>query len=186
MTRGILPDRMIAAAGASRARSCPIMHFAADQIQPASLDLRLGEWPIGCARAFCPAADTVARAHRRIEAARDRAARRRGAGDGLRLHRAAASKVSALPHDIAARRQSEELDRPARRVYPRDRRQHPRLRPDRRPAIMARSMLEISPRTFPVLVRDGLAAVADSLAPRQCAARCAEHSRAARARAARR
>ena len=94
------------------------------------------------------------RAHRRVEAARDCAHRRRGAGDRLRLYRAAARKPGAARRH-RRRRQSEELDRPARRVHPRHRRRDARLRPHRgrlsRPALCR----DFSPRTFPVLVREG-------------------------------
>ena len=49
--KGILPDRMIAAL-TKAGGILPAYEFAPDQIQPASLDLRLGD--IACVRAFCP------------------------------------------------------------------------------------------------------------------------------------
>ena len=67
-----------------------------------------------------------------------RAHRRRGAGNRLRLYRAAARKPGAAGRHCR-RRQSEKLDRTARRLHPRHRRRDARLRPHRgrlsRPAL---------------------------------------------------
>ena len=137
--KGILPDRMIAALVKTGA-IIPAAALDDDQIQPASLDLRLGEIAYRVRASFLPGPDaTVARAHRRTQAARDPARRRRRAGDRLRLHRAADGKPGAAGRH-RGRRQSEKLDRPPRRVHPRDRRPDPRLRPHRGRAITARSM----------------------------------------------
>ncbi len=178
--KGILPDHMIAALvreGAIRAGR----ELDADQIQPASLDLRLGEVAYRVRASFLPGPDTtVARAHRRIEAARDRAHRRRRAGDRLRLHRAAAREPRAARRH-RGRRQSEKLDRPARRLHPRDRRRDARLRPHRgrlsRPALRRDQPAHVSGAGA-----RGLAALADPLPPRRRAARrarrCARCTRA--------
>ena len=118
---------------------------------------------------------TVAERIERSEAARDRARRRRGAGDRLRLHRAAAGKPRAAGRH-RRRRQSEKLDRPARRVHPRDRRPRARLRPHRgrlsRPALCGDSPEDISGAGA-----RRLAALADPLPPRPRGARCRPRSR---------
>ncbi len=116
---------------------------------------------------------TVAERIDELEAARDRAQRRRGARDRLRLYRAADGEPGAARRH-RRRRQSEELDRPARRVHPRDRRRDARLRPH--PGRLSRPALR---RDQPAHVSGagarGLAAVADPLPPRQCAARSPRH-----------
>ena len=128
---GILPDRMIAAM-ADAGLILPAYPFVESQIQPASLDLRLGDIAYRVRASFLPGPGRDGgRAHRRVEAARNRSHRRRGAGDQLRLHRAAAGKSRAAAAD-RRRRQSEKFDRAARRVHPRDRGRHAALRHDRR------------------------------------------------------
>ncbi len=128
--KGILPDRMIAAM-ADAGAILPAYPFVESQIQPASLDLRLGDVAYPRARELSARPRRHRRrAHRRPEAARDQPRRRRGAGDQLRLHRAADRKPGAAA-EHRRRRQSEKLDRPARRVHPRDRRRHAPLRHDR-------------------------------------------------------
>jgi len=69
--RGILPDRMIAAL-ARAGGILPSADFAPDQIQPASLDLRLGDVAYRVRASFLPGSSTVAK---RI--------------DGLKLHEVA-------------------------------------------------------------------------------------------------
>ena len=137
--------------------------------------------PIACARASCPGrSTTVAERIDELQAARDRADRRRGAGDRLRLHRAAARKPRAAGRH-RRRRQSEKLDRPARRVHPRDRRRDARLRPHRgrlsRPALC-----RDQPEDLSGAGARRLAAVADPLPPRPRACstppRCARCTRA--------
>jgi len=93
--KGILPDRMIAALAAGGG-ILPATDFVPDQIQPASLDLRLGEVAYRVARQLPARIDHGCPAHRRIEAARIRAHRRRGVGNRLRLYRAAMESL-ALP-----------------------------------------------------------------------------------------
>src|SRR3974390_1456913 len=58
--KGILPDRMIAALGAGGGILSE-SQFAPDQIQPASLDLRLGEVAYRVRASFLPGRTTVAR-----------------------------------------------------------------------------------------------------------------------------
>ena len=52
--KGILPDRMIAALRQDRARSSPQVEPDEDQIQPASIDLRLGEVAYRVRASFLP------------------------------------------------------------------------------------------------------------------------------------
>ena len=60
----------------------------------------------------------------------------------------------ALPDDLCGRDQPEKLNRPPRRVHPRDRRRRLRLRPD--PGRLRGPLFaEICPQTFPVVVRKG-------------------------------
>ena len=146
-TKGILPDHMIAELATSGGIR-PAREFAPDQIQPASLDLRLGKVAYRVRASFLPGPQHHGRrAHRRTEAARDRADRRRGAGDQLRLHRAAARKPGAAGRH-RGRRQSEKLDRPHRRVHPRDRRPAPAASTASTPAITARSTPRSARRPF--------------------------------------
>ena len=105
------------------------------------------------------------RAHRRTEAARDRSRRRRGAGDQLRLHRAAAGKPRAAAGD-RRRRQSEELDRPARRLHPRHRRRHAPLRHDRR-RLSRPALCRDQPEDVSGVAARGIAAVTGALPHRR-------------------
>ena len=86
--------------------------------------------------------------------ARDRSDARRGAGNGLRLYRAAAG-ARRIFRARFRHRQSQKLHRAHRRLHPADHR--PRARPSTASsrAIAGRCIAEISPRTFPVLVRKG-------------------------------
>ena len=68
---GILPDRMIAAM-ADAGLILPAYPFVESQIQPASLDLRLGDIAYRVRASFLPGPDCDGRrAYRRVEAARD-------------------------------------------------------------------------------------------------------------------
>jgi len=58
----------------------------AGQIQPASLDLRLGKVAYRVSRQFLPVRELGCQAHRRIEAARSSRSPRRGAGNGVCLY----------------------------------------------------------------------------------------------------
>ena len=168
-TKGILPDHMIAELAKSGGIR-PARDFAPDQIQPASLDLRLGEVAYRVRASFLPGPQTtVAERIDELQAARDRADRRRGAGDRLRLHRAAARKPGAAGRH-RGRRQSEKLDRPARRVHPRHRRPHARLRPHRR-RLSRPALCRDQPEDISGAGARRLAAVADPLPPRPRGAR---------------
>ena len=150
---GILPDRMIAAM-ADAGLILPEYPFVESQIQPASLDLRLGDTAYRVRASFLAGTGCDGgRTHRRTETARNRSLRWRGAGNQLRLHRAAAGKPRAAARD-RRRRQSEKLDRAARRVHPGDRRRHAAVRHDRA-GYHGPLYAEISPKTFPVLLREG-------------------------------
>ncbi len=179
--KGILPDRMIAALAAAGG-ILSAYQFAPDQIQPASLDLRLGDVAYRVRASFLPGRTTVAERIDELKLHEIALERRRGAGDRLRLHRAAAGKPRAARRH-RGRRQSEKLDRPARRVHARDRRRDARLRPHRgrlsRPALC-----RDQPAHFSGAGARRLAAVADSLPPRPGAARRRSVARAACARAA--
>ena len=179
--KGILPDRMIAALNADGGILSE-SQFAPDQIQPASLDLRLGEVAYRVRASFLPGRTTVAQRIDELKLHEIRSDRRRGAGNGLRLYRAAAGKPGVARRDFS-RRQSEKLDRPARRIYPRDRRRDARLRPYRarlpRPALCRDQPAHVSGAGA-----RGFAFVANSLSPRSCAARCRCVAQIARKRAA--
>ena len=114
-----------------------------------------------------------ARPHRRrqarpAEAARDRPDRRRGAGNRLRLHRAAAGKPRPARRHLGLG-QSEELDRPARHLHPRHHRPRPGVRQD--PGRLSRPALSRGqPAHLPDRRAHRLAPVADPLPHRQCAA----------------
>jgi dCTP deaminase len=150
--KGILPDRMIerlAAAGGI----LPATEFVPGQIQPASLDLRLGDIAYRVRASFLPGTTTVAR---RI--------------DELKLHEFALSDSAvletgcvyivplleslALPDDIAAaanpKSSTGRLD-VFTRVIADETRGFDRIEAGYHGPLYA----EISPRTFPVLVREG-------------------------------
>ena len=150
--KGILPDRMIAALAASGG-ILPSIDFVPDQIQPASLDLRLGEVAYRVRASFLPGSTTVAQ---RI--------------DELKLHEFALSDGAvletgcvyivplleslALPDDIAAaanpKSSTGRLD-VFTRVIADETRGFDQLEAGYHGPLYA----EISPRTFPVLVREG-------------------------------
>jgi dCTP deaminase len=150
---GILPDQMIAAlASAGGVRSA--VPFAEDQIQPASLDLRLGNVAYRVRASFLPGPQS------KVE---DRIAQ-------LRLHEIDLSEGAVLetgcvhivpllesldlPHDISAsanpKSSTGRLD-VFTRVITDNARSFDRIEAGYRGPLYA----EISPRTFPVLVREG-------------------------------
>ena len=145
--KGILPDRMIAALAAAGGILSE-NQFVPDQIQPASLDLRLGEVAYRVRASFLPGPHHGCPAHRRAEAARGFAHRWCGAGDRLRLHRAVAGKPGPAGRDFR-RGQSQKFDRPARRVHSRDCRRNARLRSYRGWAITGRFMPKSAREHFP-------------------------------------
>ncbi len=150
--KGILPDRMIAALNADGGILSE-SQFAPDQIQPASLDLRLGEVAYRVRASFLPGRTTVAR---RI--------------DELKLHEVALTDGAvletgcvyivplleslALPEEISAaanpKSSTGRLD-VFTRVIADETRGFDRIEPGYHGPLYA----EISPRTFPVLVREG-------------------------------
>jgi dCTP deaminase len=150
--KGILPDRMIARL-AAEGGILPATEFQPDQIQPASLDLRLGEVAYRVRASFLPGSTTVAQ---RI--------------DGLKLHEFALTDGAvletgcvyivplleslALPDDISAaanpKSSTGRLD-VFTRVIADELRGFDRIEPGYHGPLYA----EISPRTFPVLVREG-------------------------------
>src|SRR6476619_4655587 len=150
--KGILPDRMIAAL-ASAGGILPETEFVPGQIQPASLDLRLGEVAYRVRASFLPGSTTVAR---RI--------------DELKLHEISLSDGAvletgcvyivplqgslALPNEISAaanpKSSTGRLD-VFTRVIADETRGFDRIETGYHGPLYA----EISPRTFPVLVREG-------------------------------
>ena len=150
--KGILPDRMIAALAADGAILSE-NKFVPDQIQPASLDLRLGEVAYRVRASFLPGRTTVAQ---RI--------------DGLKLHEISLSDGAvletgcvyivplqeslALPNEISAaanpKSSTGRLD-VFTRVIADETRGFDRIGAGYHGPLYA----EISPRTFPVLVREG-------------------------------
>jgi dCTP deaminase len=150
--KGILPDHMIERLAADGG-ILPSTAFALGQIQPASLDLRLGEIAYRVRASFLPGTTTVAR---RI--------------DELKLHEFALTDGAvletgcvyivplleslALPDDVAAaanpKSSTGRLD-VFTRVIADETRGFDRVEPGYHGPLYA----EISPRTFPVLVREG-------------------------------
>ena len=173
---GILPDRMIAALAAGRRRSCPPTDFVPDQIQPASLDLRLGEVAYRVRASFLPGPTA-----RSPSASTTSSCTRFALGDGAVLETGCVYIVPlleslALPDGYFRRRQSEKLDRAARRLHPRDHRRRPALRPARgrlsRPALCRDLPAHFSgagARRLAARRRSVSAAAMRCSAPRRCA-----------------
>jgi dCTP deaminase len=150
--RGILPDHMIASL-VQRGAIKPAYALDADQIQPASLDLRLSDVAYRVRASFLPVRSTVAE---RIE--------------GLRLHEIALARGAvletgcvyivplierlALPDEVAAsanpKSSTGRLD-VFTRVIADETRGFDRIKAGYHGPLYA----EISPKTFPVLVRQG-------------------------------
>jgi len=151
--KGILPDRMIAALVRSGA-IIPATEIDEDQIQPASIDLRLGEVAYRVRASFLPGPDaTVAQ---RIDELK---LHEIPLGDGAVLETGCVYIVPlieslALPGDIAAsanpKSSTGRLD-VFTRVIADETRGFDRIKPGYHGPLYA----EISPRTFPVLVREG-------------------------------
>ena len=151
--KGILPDRMIAAL-AEAGGIIAAVEFADDQIQPASLDLRLGEVAFRVRASFLPGPGaTVAE---RID---DLKLHEITLGDGAVLETGCVYIVPlqegmALPADIAAsanpKSSTGRLD-VFTRVIADQTRGFDRIEAGYHGPLYA----EISPRTFPVLVREG-------------------------------
>ena len=150
--RGILPDRMIAALAVDGG-ILPASEFAPDQIQPASLDLRLGEVAYRVRASFLPGSTTVAQ---RIDELK---LHEFALGDGAVLETGCVYIVPlleslALPEEISAaanpKSSTGRLD-VFTRVIADETRGFDRLAAGYHGPLYA----EISPRTFPVLVREG-------------------------------
>ncbi len=151
--KGILPDRFIAALAKDGA-IIPSAEFVADQIQPASLDLRLGEVAYRVRASFLPGRGvTVAE---RID---DLKLHEIALGDGAVLETGCVYIVPlaeslALPPDIAAsanpKSSTGRID-VFTRVIADGARGFDRIEAGYHGPLYA----EISPRTFPVLVREG-------------------------------
>jgi dCTP deaminase len=150
--KGILPDRMIALLTKDGA-ILPAYEFAPDQIQPASLDLRLGDIAYRVRASFLPGRATVAE---RIEHLK---LHEIALGDGAVLETGAVYIVPlleslALPKDIAAaanpKSSTGRLDVFTRVITDRAR-GFDRIEAGYHGPLYA----EISPKTFPVLVREG-------------------------------
>ena len=150
--KGILPDSMIERLAADGG-ILPATAFLPDQIQPASLDLRLGELAYRVRASFLPGSSTVAR---RIDELK---LHEFALGDGAVLETGCVYIVPlleslALPDDIAAaanpKSSTGRLD-VFTRVIADEMRGFDRIEPGYHGPLYA----EISPRTFPVLVREG-------------------------------
>ncbi|MFN3656710.1 MAG: 2'-deoxycytidine 5'-triphosphate deaminase [Pseudolabrys sp.] len=150
--KGILPDRMIEQLAAQGA-ILPAYAFAPDQIQPASLDLRLGEMAYRVRASFLPGSTTVAK---RIDELK---LHEFPLTDGAVLETGCVYIVPlleslALPDDIAAaanpKSSTGRLD-VFTRVICDQIRGFDRIELGYHGPLYA----EISPRTFPVLVREG-------------------------------
>ena len=150
--KGILPDRMIEQLAAQGA-ILPAYDFAPDQIQPASLDLRLGDIAYRVRASFLPGTTTVAK---RIDELK---LHEFSLTDGAVLETGCVYIVPlleslALPDDIAAaanpKSSTGRLD-VFTRVIADQLRGFDRIERGYHGPLYA----EISPRTFPVLVREG-------------------------------
>ena len=151
---GILPDRMIAALAEDGGDSSPRYPFAPDQIQPASLDLRLGAIAYRVRASFLPGPGTAV-AQRIAELKLHEFS----LADGAVLETGCVYIVPlierlALPADIAAasnpKSSTGRLD-VFTRVIADETRGFDRVAPGYHGPLYA----EISPKTFPVLVREG-------------------------------
>src|SRR5213596_1578148 len=150
--KGILPDRMISGLAKDGA-ILPAYEFAPDQIQPASLDLRLGDIAYRVRASFLPGRATVAE---RIEHLK---LHEIGLGDGALLETGAVYIVPlleslALPPGIAAaanpKSSTGRLD-VFTRVIADGTRRFDMIGAGYHGPLYA----EISPKTFPVLLREG-------------------------------
>jgi dCTP deaminase len=150
--KGILPDRLIERL-AAEGGILPAYDFAPDQVQPASLDLRLGDVAYRVRASFLPGSTTVAR---RIDELK---LHEFSLTDGAVLETGCVYIVPlleslALPDDIAAaanpKSSTGRLD-VFTRVIADETRGFDRIEPGYHGPLYA----EISPRTFPVLVREG-------------------------------
>ena len=184
LDKGILPDRMIAAL-ADDGGILPAYPFVPDQIQPASLDLRLGEIAYRVRASFLPGPGATV-AQRIDELKLHEIVLTEGAvlETELRLHRAA-DREPRVARRHRRGREPEKLDRPARRVHARHRRRDARLR-SHRGGISWPALCRDQPEDVSGAGARRLAAVADAFSPRQGRHRRRCAARAARARTSRR
>jgi dCTP deaminase len=152
-SKGILPDQMIAALAAAGG-ILPATDFVPDQIQPASLDLRLGEVAYRVRASFLPGPNTTV-----AERIDELKLHEFSLADGAVLETNCVYIVPlieslALPDDIAAaanpKSSTGRLD-VFTRVIADETRGFDRIRAGYHGPLYA----EISPKTFPVLVREG-------------------------------
>ncbi len=149
MAKGVLPSQRLREAVASEWLTAGAYRIAPESIQPASLDLRLGEhaWALRCS--FLP--DSGSTVEQKIEGL---AFEQIDLRDGVTLERDRPYLVPLIEQLAPARRraregQPEELDRAPRRVHARAHRPQPPLRRDRR-----RLPRQALPGGRPALVRD--------------------------------
>ena len=152
---GIMPSQLLRDAIERTREIQSLEPIADDQIQPASLDLRLGDVAYRVRASFLPGRErTVREGLRPAVAAHARSARRRRARTGLRLHRAAVGDL-ALRYRTSGVGQSEKLDRPAQHFRPGHHRLRHRVRPSPRRITRDRFTPRLSPRSFSIVVRKG-------------------------------
>jgi dCTP deaminase len=149
---GILPDRMIVALAHEKAIRAPV--FASDQVQPASLDLRLGATAYRVRASFLPGPRSAV-----APRLKDLTLHEITLGSGAVLETGCVYIVPlqeslALPADIAAatnpKSSTGRLD-----VFTRVIADHARAFDQIEAGYTGPLYAEISPRTFPVLVREG-------------------------------
>ena len=153
MPQGILPART-SANSAATAISGSASRSAPDQIQPASLDLRLGEWAYRVRASFLPGPGTHGRRAARTAALHGFSLTRRGARNGLRLYRAAARnrwscRRASRPPPTPRARPGGSTSSPA--SSPIEAREFDKVPEGYEGPLYA----EISPRTFSILARTG-------------------------------
>jgi dCTP deaminase len=152
---GILPSHVLKRLIAGARNHWPMSPSPLAQIQPASIDLRLGPVAFRVRASFLPGKTPPwKKSSLRSSCMRSTSDQRRGAGGGLRLYRQAAGAGGILgPH--LRRRQSQKLSTGRIDVFT-------RLITDYAPSFdrveagyRGPLYAEISPQTFPILVRKG-------------------------------
>jgi dCTP deaminase len=150
--KGILPDRMIAAL-AGDGRICAAVNFVADQIQPASLDLRLGKLAYRVRASFLPGSATVTQRISELKLHEFPLASGAVLETGC-VYIVPLLESLSLPNDLAAaanpKSSTGRLDVFTRIIADKTH-GFDRVEPGYNGLLYA----EISPRTFPVLVREG-------------------------------
>ena len=131
------------------------MPLRADQIQPASLDLRLGARACRVRASFLPGAPARSRPASRAFALHEIDLRPGAVLETGCVYIAELQEALALPADIAAGGQPEELDRAASTCSPASSPTAAAAFDQVEAGYRGPLYAEISPRTFPVLVRTG-------------------------------